>query len=247
MDAMNDLVRYVLSPRRNVGCGTRGCSATAPGGDPAIPIAKEVDHSGNYRHPNHRACPPDFARQCHCRVRTAGLAAIREQKPHLAHQVRAWQAQQSSDTRILQRRQSQSTPLENRRQPARNPRTELAFGVKEQPPASVTSFPIHKLRCQRNHCPAFSPCSPLVNRPSSLLLCVLRGLCALCVKSRLCSPKPSTENCQLLTAFLPNSVITLPRNFTTPFNAPVGIRKISSNNPVITVKNSSMLSSRSRV
>src|SRR6266481_2349172 len=52
---------------------------------------------------------------------------------------------------------------------------------------------------------------------------------------------------QPLTAFFPSNVITFPRSFTTPFNAPVGIRIISSNNPVIAVKNSSMLSSRSRV
>jgi hypothetical protein len=45
----------------------------------------------------------------------------------------------------------------------------------------------------------------------------------------------------------PSKVITFPRSFTTPFSAPVGIRKISSNNPVIAVKNSSMLSNRSRV
>src|ERR1700687_5193649 len=45
----------------------------------------------------------------------------------------------------------------------------------------------------------------------------------------------------------PNNVITFPRSFTTPFNAPVGILKISSNRPVIAVKNSSMLSNRSRV
>src|SRR6266403_1546490 len=46
---------------------------------------------------------------------------------------------------------------------------------------------------------------------------------------------------------VPSNVITFPRSFTTPFNAPVGIRIISSNKPVIAVKNSSMLSIRSRV
>src|SRR5467141_2867927 len=54
-------------------------------------------------------------------------------------------------------------------------------------------------------------------------------------------------NFQPVAAFFPSSVITLPRRFTTPFNAPVGMRIISSNNPVIAVKNSSMLSIRSRV
>src|SRR5882672_8687292 len=46
---------------------------------------------------------------------------------------------------------------------------------------------------------------------------------------------------------VPSSVITFPRSFTTPFSAPVGIRIISSNKPVIAVRNSSMLSIRSRV
>src|ERR1700719_1189796 len=79
------------------------------------------------------------------------------------------------------------------------------------------------------------------------LLCALRVLSDLCVKSLPFFPKLSTLNCQLLTAFFPSKVITFPRSFTTPLSAPVGIRIISSNNPVIAVKNSSMLSSRSRV
>src|SRR6266478_3666547 len=82
---------------------------------------------------------------------------------------------------------------------------------------------------------------------SSSLLCALHVLCDLCVKSLPFFPKLSTLNCQLLTAFFPSKVITFPRSFTTPLSAPVGIRIISSNNPVIAVKNSSMLSSRSRV
>ena len=48
-------------------------------------------------------------------------------------------------------------------------------------------------------------------------------------------------------AFFPSRVTTFPRSFTTLFSAPVGIRKISSNNPVMAVKNSCMLSNRSRV
>src|ERR1700689_2860603 len=47
--------------------------------------------------------------------------------------------------------------------------------------------------------------------------------------------------------FCPSNVTTLPRNFIAPFSAPVGIRTTSSNNPVMPVKNSSMLSRRSRV
>src|SRR5882724_2832181 len=46
---------------------------------------------------------------------------------------------------------------------------------------------------------------------------------------------------------LPNNVTTFPRNLPIPFNAGVGIRITSSNNPLITVKNSSMDSNRSRV
>src|SRR6266478_6631734 len=45
----------------------------------------------------------------------------------------------------------------------------------------------------------------------------------------------------------PSNVMTFPRSFTTPFSAPVGMRMISSNSPVIAVKNSSILSSLSRV
>ena len=90
--------------------------------------------------------------------------------------------------------------------------------------------------------------SPAKSSPSS-------ALCALCALFSVTSvlsffplfPRLSTLNFQLLTAFFPNSVITFPRSFTTPFNAPVGIRIISSNNPVIAVKNSNMLSIRSRV
>src|ERR1700722_4562784 len=47
--------------------------------------------------------------------------------------------------------------------------------------------------------------------------------------------------------FCPSNVTTLPRNFIAPLSAPVGMRTTSSNNPVMPVKNSSMLSSRSRV
>src|SRR5579859_3062717 len=68
-----------------------------------------------------------------------------------------------------------------------------------------------------------------------------------CLSPFLSSLATSTPCSQPLTAFFPSKVKTLPLNFTTPFNAPVGIRKISSNSPVIAVKNSSMLSSRSRV
>src|SRR5437016_55680 len=77
---------------------------------------------------------------------------------------------------------------------------------------------------------------------------------------RACRPFPSVYSltseimiflrCRYPAAFFrsfPRSVITFPRSFTTPFRAPVGMRIISSNNPVIAVKNSSMLSSRSRV
>src|SRR5208283_1977016 len=46
---------------------------------------------------------------------------------------------------------------------------------------------------------------------------------------------------------LPSSVITFPRSLPTPFSAPTGIRRTSSNSPVMVVRKSSMLSSRSRV
>src|SRR5262249_23034705 len=48
-------------------------------------------------------------------------------------------------------------------------------------------------------------------------------------------------------AFLPSNVITFPLSFPTPFNAGVGMRSTSSNNPDITVKNSNISSNRSRV
>src|SRR5258707_3998 len=73
---------------------------------------------------------------------------------------------------------------------------------------------------------------------------------------RACRPSPSvySHTSEIMASYPaafvllePSNVITLQRNFTTPFSAPVGMRMISSNNPVIAVKNSSMLSSRSRV
>lgn len=45
----------------------------------------------------------------------------------------------------------------------------------------------------------------------------------------------------------PSNVITLPRSFATPLSVPAGIRITSSNMPLITVRNSSMLSRRSLV
>ena len=41
---------------------------------------------------------------------------------------------------------------------------------------------------------------------------------------------------------LPSSVITLPRNLPTPFKAPTGMRKTSSNRPLMVLRNSSMFS-----
>src|SRR6267142_5367585 len=102
---------------------------------------------------------------------------------------------------------------------------------------------------QRKTTPAragpFRPCthSPAKSSPSSS---VLRTLCYFSVSS-VCFSSCSSVNPQPLAAFFPSSVITLPRSFTTPFSAPAGIRIISSNKPVIAVKNSSMLSIRSRV
>lgn len=60
-------------------------------------------------------------------------------------------------------------------------------------------------------------------------------------------PELSIHQPAALVLFEPSSVMTLPRNFETPFNAPVGMRRTSSNKPVMVVRNSSMLSSRSRV
>jgi hypothetical protein len=45
----------------------------------------------------------------------------------------------------------------------------------------------------------------------------------------------------------PSSVMTLPRSLPTPFNALTGMRSTSSHSPVMVVRNSSMLSRRSRV
>src|SRR6266849_6551139 len=90
--------------------------------------------------------------------------------------------------------------------------------------------------------------SPAKSSPSSTLCALYAFFSVTSVLSFFpLFPRLSTLNFQLLTAVFPSSVITFPRSFTTPFNAPVGIRIISSNNPVIAVKNSSMLSSRSRV
>ncbi len=69
------------------------------------------------------------------------------------------------------------------------------------------------------------------------------GLCDRCKHRR-------GKSCRHPAAFfapLPSRVMTLPRNFATPFSAPDGIRITSSNMPLITVRNSSMLSSLSRV
>lgn len=88
----------------------------------------------------------------------------------------------------------------------------------------------------------------LVRAASSVPLCESqcpRRLCVIFDSSIF--PRPQSSYAQPLAALFPNSVMTLPRNLETLFSAPTGIRRISSNKPVIVVRNSSMVSSRSRV
>src|SRR4029077_5636010 len=108
------------------------------------------------------------------------------------------------------------------------PRAEPTLRVKKQPPTSVPPLPICKLRCQRNHV-----CLSFVESVGQPFLAVLLSsvpavsdLSERCVKSF-----PLLYPAFFFSA--PSSVITFPRSFTTPFSAPVGIRRISSNNPVI--------------
>src|SRR5712692_5170705 len=221
--------------------------ATALRRDPPVSFAQNFQHPGNLRDPHQRPAPPNFVRQRHRRVGSSELASVAHQQTHLQHQFFPRQSQQRSDSRVLQRRQRHPPAFQMRRQPARKSRAEPALRVEEQPPSRVPSFSVGVFTDQRNHLSHSSsllPCFLASLLPSSSLL---RALDILCAKSLAHFPKLLTLNCQLLTAFFPSSVITFPRSFTTPLSAPVGIRIISSNNPVIAVKNSSMLSSRSRV
>src|SRR5882762_7739852 len=225
-----------LNSRRRLIRRTRNCRATPAGRDSLVSFAQNFHHPGNLRNPQKRPPPPDFARQRHRRIRPAVSAPVAQKKLHFSHQLLARQSQQRTDARILQRRQRHPAPLQIRRNPSRDPCAELALRVKKQPPSRVPPLPVRVLTHQRNHC-----------RPSSLFsfLSVLCELCALCAISF----SPFFRNFQLLAInrLFPQQRITFPRSFTTPFSAPVGIRIISSNNPVIAVKNSSILSSRSRV
>jgi len=204
-------------------------------------------HSSRYSaEPYQRSRPPNFARQRHRRIRSCKLPSIRKQKPNLAQQFIASHSKQRADARIPQRRHRQPAPFQNRRQPPRNPCAKRALRVKKQPPSRVSPLAICKLRCQRNH---FGRTDIPVCLPS--FSANLSVLCVSALSFSLFFLMFFTSLHRYFVtshpAFFPSRVKTLPLNFPTPFNAEVGIRNTSSNNPVIIVKNSSMLSRRSRV
>jgi hypothetical protein len=220
----------------------------------AIPLSRrsrvstpqEFHHSRQRCKPYQRPRPPNLARQRYCSFRASILPPIGKQKPNLAQQFIARHSKQSADARILQRRHCQSAPFQNRRQPPRNPCAKRALSVKKQPPSRVPPLPVRKLRCQRNH---FGRTDIPVCLPS--FSANLSVLCVSALSFSLFFLMFFTSLHRYFVtshpAFFPSRVKTLPLNFPTPFNAEVGIRNTSSNNPVIIVKNSSMLSRRSRV
>src|SRR5260370_18411851 len=119
--------------------------------NPAITLAQNFHHPGNFRNPHERPAPPNLTRQRHAGVRPAELAAIAQQKSHFVHQFFARHSKQRSHARILQRRQRHPALLQNRRQPSRDSRAELALRVKKQPPARVPPLPVRVFAHQRNH------------------------------------------------------------------------------------------------
>jgi hypothetical protein len=205
---------------RTNSCAARCCAMPACR-QPVIDATHPRHQPRNPGKPCEWLGPPNLTRQRHRCIRAAILLSVRQQDAHFAHQLRLRQAQQCPYPDILQRSNRESASLQNRRDPPRNPRAESAVGVKEQPSPRMASLPVRKLRSQRDHGPI----------PSLLRYFVTSLL----------------HRFAFYPAFFPSRVTTFPRSFTTLFSAPVGIRKISSNNPVMAVKNSCMLSNRSRV
>jgi len=48
-------------------------------------FAKNFHHSGDFRDPQQRTAPPDFARQRHCGIRSAVPASVAQEELHLTH------------------------------------------------------------------------------------------------------------------------------------------------------------------